>query len=78
MSIYQSLKEFRDYHNTMDSAIKVAVKVAVKVAINEKIEETIVRSLKRGKLSVEEIAEDNDVSVKLVLKIQAEMNKASK
>ena len=38
----------------------------------------IVRNLKRGRLSVEEIAEDNDVSVKLVLKIQAEMNKASK
>ena len=57
----QSLKEFRDYHNVVDSAV------------NKKTKETIIRNLKRGKMSLEEIAEDNDVALELVLKIQAQM-----
>ena len=61
----QSLKEFRDYHNTMDSAV------------NKQIKQTIIRTLKRGKTSVEDIAEDNDVSVELVVQIQEEINRTS-
>ncbi len=65
----QSLKDYRDYHNTMDSAVKVAVTAA----LNEQTKETIIRLLKIGKLSSEEIAEANDVPLELVLQIQEEM-----
>ncbi len=61
----QSLKDYRDYHNTMDSAVKVAVTAA----LNEQTKETIIRLLKIGKLSLEEIAEANDVPLELVLQI---------
>ena len=71
----QSLKEYRDYHNTMDSAIKSAVKVAVKDALSEQKKETIIRNLKRGKMTVDEIAEDNEVSLELVLQIRDEIKK---
>ena len=63
----QSLKDYRDYHNTVDSAVKLAV--------NEKTKETIIRTLKGGKLSIEDIAQYNDVSIELVLQIQEEMKK---
>ena len=63
----ESLKNYRDYHNTMDSAVGSAV--------NKKTKETIMRLLKRGKMTAEEIAEDNDVSLELVLQIQEEMKK---
>lgn len=33
----------------------------------------VIKALNRGKLTIEEIAEDNSVSVDNVLKIQAEM-----
>ena len=66
-----SLKDYRDYHNTMDSAIKSAVKVAV----DEKTKEIIIRTLKRGKTAIEDIADDHDVSIELVLKIQEEIKK---
>ena len=59
----QSLKDYRDYHNTVDSAV------------NKKTKETIIRLLKRGKMSADEIAEDNDVSLELVLQIQEKMDK---
>ncbi len=76
-SYEQSLKEYRDYHNVIDTAVKSAVKIAVKEASNEQTKETIIRLLKRDKLSVEEIAEDNDVSVELVLQIKREMDRKS-
>ena len=63
----ESLKNYRDYHNTMDSAVGSAV--------NKKTKETIMRLSKRGKMTAEEIAEDNDVSLELVLQIQEEMKK---
>ena len=66
-SYEQSLKEYRDYHNTMDSAINSAV--------NTKTKETIIRSLNGGKLSVEDIADYNDVSIELVVQIQAAINR---
>ncbi len=59
----ESLKDYRDYHNTVDSAV------------NKKTKETIIRLLKRGKMTVDEIAEDNEVSLELVLQIQEEMKK---
>ena len=69
-----SLKYYRDYYNTIDSAVNSAVKIAVNIAVNDAINDTkqdaIVKALKRGKLSEEEIAEDNDVTVDLVLQIQ--------
>ncbi len=67
----ESLKDYRDYHNTMDSAVKVAVTAA----LNEQTKETIIRTLKRGKTALEDIAEDNDVPLELVLQIQEEMKK---
>ena len=70
-SYEQSLKEYRDYHNVIDTAVKSAVKVAV----NENKKETIIRSLNGGKLSVEDIAEYNDVSIELVLQIKREMDR---
>lgn len=51
-------------------------------AIAEEVEEkvtasvtraAVIKALNRGKLTIEEIAEDNSVSVDDVLKIQAEM-----
>ena len=63
----QSLKNYRDYHNAIDSAVKRAV--------NKKTKETIIRMLKGGKLSVEDIAEYNDVALDLVQQIQANMEK---
>jgi predicted transposase YdaD len=39
-------------------------------AVDKKTKETINRLLKRNKLTIEEIAEDNDVSVEIVLSIQ--------
>ncbi len=63
----ESLKDYRDYHNTMDSAVGSAV--------NKKTKETIIRTLKRGKTALEDIAEDNDVPLELVLQIQEEMKK---
>ena len=69
----QSLKEYRDYHNVIDSAVNSAVKVA----LSEKTKEMIIRLLKTGKLSLEEIAEIGDVTLELVLQIETETNKKS-
>ena len=63
----ESLKDYRDYHNTMDSAVSTAV--------NKKTKETIIRTLEGGKLSIEDIAKYNEVSLELVLKIQEEMRR---
>ena len=69
----QSLKEYRDYHNVIDSAVNSAVKVAV----NETKKEMILRLLKTGKLSLAEIAEIGNVSLESVLQIQAEINRTT-
>ena len=58
-----SLKDYRDYHNTVDSVV------------NKKTKETIIRTLKGGKLSIEDIAQYNGVLIELVLQIQEEMKK---
>lgn len=77
----RQLKE-GDELNRIEFAVKKAVKKAeikaeIKGEINGKNEEKkngILKALKRGKLSLEEIAEDFEVSLKEVLKIKAENN----
>ena len=61
-----SLKYYRDHYNTIDSAVNIAVNDA----LNDAKQDAIVRALKTGKLSVEIIAEINDVTIDLVLQIQ--------
>jgi hypothetical protein len=39
--------------------------------------EAVKKALKRGKLSIEEIAEDNDVSIDFILDIQNQLSKAN-
>lgn len=50
-----------------------AEKRKIREALAEKQIETITRLLKRGKLTIEEIAEDNEVSVEFVLQIQRDL-----
>jgi len=47
-----------------------AEKQKIREAVEQKETETVTRALKRGKLTIEEIAEDSDVSVDFVLEIQ--------
>jgi predicted transposase YdaD len=44
-------------------------------AVDKSKKETILRNLKRNKLTIEEIAEDNDVTIELVLAVQKELEK---
>jgi predicted transposase/invertase (TIGR01784 family) len=55
---HESYKNYNDLNNVIDSAV------------DKKTKETISRLLKRNKLTIEEIAEDNDVSIETVLAIQ--------
>jgi predicted transposase/invertase (TIGR01784 family) len=59
---HESYKNYNDLNNVIDSAVDKSKK------------ETIIRTLKRGKATIEEIAEDNDVSIEIVLSIQQKMN----
>ena len=59
---HESYKNYNDLNNVIDSAVDKAV--------DKRVREIIIRNLKGGKLSIEEIAEYNDVSVELVLAIQ--------
>jgi hypothetical protein len=61
-SYNESLKNYRDMHSIVQSAVDKAV--------DKKIKETIIRSLNRAKATIQEIAEDNDVSIETVLAIQ--------
>ncbi|WP_232326036.1 hypothetical protein [Spirosoma montaniterrae] len=47
-----------------------AEKQKIREAVEQKEIETVTRALKRGKLTIEEIAEDSGVSVDFVLEIQ--------
>jgi DNA repair ATPase RecN len=62
----ESLKSYRDLKNVIDTAYDEGKMEGI---IEEKTA-NIIKSLKRGKLSVEEIAEDFEVTVDLVLKIK--------
>ena len=59
---HESYKNYNDLNNVIDSAVDKSKK------------ETIIRTLKRGKATIEEIAEDNDVSLEIVLSIQQKMS----
>ncbi len=61
---HESYKNYNDLNNVIDSAVDKRVKA------------TIIRTLKRGKATIEEIAEDNDVSVEIVLSIQKGLENA--
>lgn len=61
-----SLKIYRDLQNVIDTAFGEG-------GMKEKIER-IIRTIKRGKLSIDEIVEDFEVSVDFVLKIKKENN----
>jgi predicted transposase/invertase (TIGR01784 family) len=61
-----SLKQYRDLKNVIDTAFDEG-------GMKEKIER-IIRTIKRGKLSIDEIVEDFEVSVDFVLKIKKENN----
>ena len=47
---------------------------AVTEAVTEAIKKVVLKALKRGKLSVSEIAEDNGVSIEYVLNLKKELN----
>ena len=47
---------------------------AVTEAVSEAIKKVVLKALKRGKLSVSEIAEDNGVSIEYVLNLKKELN----
>ena len=61
---HESYKNYNDLNNVIDSAVDKSKK------------EIIIRILKGGKLSIEDIAEYNDVSIELVLAIQEKMNES--
>jgi predicted transposase/invertase (TIGR01784 family) len=79
-----SLKSYRDLKNVIDTAydegeakgkIEGETKGKIEGKIEGKMEEkttNIINALKRGKLSVEEIAEDFDTTTTVVLKIKSE------
>jgi predicted transposase YdaD len=84
-----SLKSYRDLKNVIDTSyeegkidgiiegeIKGEIKGIAKGIIEGemKVKKGIINSLKRGKLTIEEIAEDFDVTVEFVLKIKKEYN----
>lgn len=80
----ESLKTYRDLKNVIDTAffegqiegeIKGRLEGQIQGKIEGKIEEkkaNIAKALKRGKLSVEEIAEDFETTVAFVLKVKAD------
>ncbi len=61
-----SLKQYRDLVNVIDTAFDEG-------GMKEKVER-IIRTIKRGKLNFDEIAEDFEVSIGFVLKIKEENN----
>ena len=63
----ESLKDYRDGHNVIDSAVNTAV--------TETKKEAIIRALIGDKLSIEDIATYNDVAIELVLQLQQELKK---
>jgi hypothetical protein len=66
----ESLKSYRDLKNVIDTSYGDGKKDG---KIEEKIE-GIISSLKRGKLTIEEIAEDFKTTVDFVLKVKKEQN----
>ena len=74
----ESLKSYRDLKNVIDTAFgegKTEGKTEGKIEgkTEEKIQ-GIINALKRGKLSIEEIAEDFNTTVEFVLKVKKDYN----
>ena len=70
----ESLKSYRDLKNVIDTAFDDG---QAKGKMEGKMEEktaNIVKALKRGKLSVEEIAEDFETTVDIVLQVKEDHN----
>lgn len=62
----ESLKSYRDLKNVIDTSFGEG-------KMEEKIQ-GIIKSLKRGKLTIEEIAEDFSTTIGFVLKVKKEHN----
>jgi predicted transposase YdaD len=72
-----NLKIYRDYKNTVDTAFdegKIEGKIEGRIEgrVEEK-NEGIKKSLIRGKLTIEEIAEDFEVTIEYVLALKKEI-----
>ncbi len=65
-----NLKNYRDYKNTIDTAFDEGVIEGEQKGKIEKTIEGIIKALKRGKLTIEEIAEDFEVTIEFVLEIK--------
>ena len=66
----QSVKQYRDLKNAMDTSHNDG---KIEGRIEQKIE-GIIKALRRGRLTIDEILEDFEVSVDFVLKIKEENN----
>ena len=79
MALYDEEEIMRSY---VRSEVQEAVQEAVQKAVQEAVQETMQkeniafakRMLKRGKLSIEEIAEDTNLSVETILQLQKQDN----
>jgi predicted transposase/invertase (TIGR01784 family) len=65
-----SLKYYRDVKNSLDTAKDEGREEGIEIGEERAAIKGIKRALQRGKLSIEEIAEDFDVSVEFVLQIK--------
>ncbi|MFM2266652.1 MAG: hypothetical protein RL757_92 [Bacteroidota bacterium] len=77
-----SLKSYRDLKNVIDTSydegkLEGIIEGEMKGKIEGRMEEKtegIIKSLKRGKLTIEEIAEDFDTTIDFILDIKKEQN----
>jgi predicted transposase/invertase (TIGR01784 family) len=69
-----NLKIYRDYKNTMDTAYDEGMIEGEEIGLKKgKLEENkkgIIKAIQRGKLSIQEIAEDFEVSIEYVLELK--------
>ena len=78
-----NLKIYRDYKNTMDTAYDegkfegeiIGLEKGEIIGLEKEKKKGIIKALQRGKLTIEEIAEDFEVSVEYVLEIKKLLDK---
>jgi predicted transposase/invertase (TIGR01784 family) len=70
-----NLKIYRDYKNTMDTAYDEGKFEGEQIGLEKEKKKGIIKALQRGKLTIEEIAEDFEVSVEYVLEIKKLLDK---
>lgn len=70
-----NLKIYRDYKNTMDTAFDEGKMEGEQIGLEKEKKKGIIKALQRGKLTIEEIAEDFEVSVEYVLEIKKLLDK---